>query len=140
MKMRTEKRNENKKFWSRAMLIVFLMGLVGAILGVIVLGVPMNENEFQQCVDIGQKVYDQIGNGMIEVPNGYAFEQNATQISIRKEHRLGSATAMLQNDKLVFEHEDGKAIMLIVTIIMSLVFMIITWFIISGIAKALEGK
>jgi len=140
VKMRYRTKAGKQKFWLIAVLIVLLMGVVGAILGIITLGIPLNETEFQECVSVGQQAYDQIGNGMLEVPAGYVFEKTETQIRITKEHRTGSATAILQNGELVFEHKDEILQTLLLAFIISLVFMIITWFILDSIAKALRIK
>ena len=140
VKMRYRTKAGKQKFWKIAILIVILMGVVGPVFGIITVGMPLNEAEFQECAYVGQQIYDQIGNGAIEVPAGYIFEQTETQIRITKEHRAGSATAILQNDDLVFEHENGILQTIVLSIIMSLISMIITWFIVGGVAKAVRIK
>lgn len=90
---------------------------------------PLNDSQFKLCEQVVRDVYEQKGADIIvEAPEGYSIVITETTIKVGLKNKFyrGEVVAKLQNGELVFTRDMKTGGAIFVSIVMGILFVLIT--------------
>lgn len=122
--------------------IVIILFIVGYLVSWNFLKKPLSEGQFEQCEQVAREVYEQKGNVIVEAPDDYYVSIDTTKITVGLNNSFyrGKVIARLQDGKLVMTRNMEIGETIFCSILIGILFVLITAYIALIISAIYERK